>query len=56
MKIGLRWIAPSEISVFPVPHSATTMAVRARCQRLATTMMGMVCTGNGFRSIPVIRG
>jgi hypothetical protein len=36
------WIAPKEINVFPVPHSATTMAVRAWCQRLATPMMAIV--------------
>ena len=50
------WIAPSEIKVLPVPHSATTMPVRARCQRLASPMMAMVCAGNGFRSNPSIRG
>ena len=33
------WIAPSEINVLPVPHSAITIAVFARCQRLATPMM-----------------
>jgi len=27
------WIAPSEISVLPLPHSATTIPVRASCQR-----------------------
>jgi hypothetical protein len=46
------WIAPSEIRVTPVPHSATTMDVRACCQRLATPMMAMVCAGNGFRIAP----
>src|ERR1700674_2899426 len=50
------WIAPSEISVLPVPHSAVTMAVFAYCQRLATLMMAMLCRGNGFRSNPWIRG
>jgi hypothetical protein len=50
------WIAPSEISVLPVPHSAVTMAVFAHCLRLATPMMAMVCPGNGFRSNPWIRG
>ncbi len=49
-------IAPSEISVLPVPHSAITMAVFACCQRLATPMMAMVCAGKGFRSNPEIRG
>src|SRR6202035_2995124 len=40
-------MAPSEIKVFPVPHSATTMAVRACCQRSATPIMAMVCAGKG---------
>jgi hypothetical protein len=39
----------------PVPHSATTMAVRACCQRLATPILAIVCAGKGFRSSPAIR-
>ena len=49
-------MAPSEIRVLPVPHSATTMAVRARCQRLVTPMMAIVCAGKGVRNSLSIRG
>jgi hypothetical protein len=55
---GLRslctWMAPSEINVFPVPHSAMTAAPRAPFQRFTTPMMAKVCAGNGFReSCPI---
>jgi hypothetical protein len=50
------WIAPSEISVLPVPHSANTMPVRACRQRLASPMIAIVWAGNGRRNNPSIRG
>ena len=50
------WIAPSEIGVLPLSHSAITIAVRVRCQRLASPMMAMVCAGKCVRGRPSIRG
>ena len=38
---------PSEMSVLPVPHSATAAAHRASCHRLAIPMIARVCAGNG---------
>ena len=50
------WIATSEIRVLPVPHSATTMAVRACCQRLASSMIAIACAKTALRNNPSIRG
>ena len=36
---------PSAIKVLPAPHSATTLALRADCQRLLTPMMANPCAG-----------
>jgi hypothetical protein len=38
-------MVPSAMSVFPAPHSATTLALRANCHRLLTPMIAMVCAG-----------
>ena len=42
---------PRAMSVLPEPHSATTFALLANCQRLLTPMMAKVCAGYGVRSI-----
>ena len=42
-------MAPREIRVFPVPHSAMTLAVRACCHLFANPMMASDCAGNGWR-------
>jgi len=47
---------PNEIRVLPVPHSATTIAVRAAAHRLARPMIAMACAGKGLRSKPSTRG
>ena len=41
----------SAIKVFPAPHSATTLALRASFQRRLTPMIAIVCAGYGLRSI-----
>jgi len=41
--------SPSEMSVFPVPHSAITAAPRASFQRFTAPIIASVCAGNGLR-------
>ena len=36
---------PRAMSVLPAPHSATTFALRANCQRLLTPMIARDCAG-----------
>ena len=42
---------PRAMSVLPAPHSATTFALRANCQRLLTPMIARDCAGYGTRTI-----